>query len=59
MEDQVTVADHLVERAAGQVDRRELELIPTHQMPEVAELLAASIVVVEAVDPDDLEPVVK
>ena len=52
MEDDVGLEKQVAEVAAGEVQRDELELLPTARKIEVAELLAATIVVVEAVDAD-------
>ncbi len=59
MKDQITLADHILERPAREVDRGELERIPTGQVPKVAQLLTASVVVVEAIDADNFDPIVQ
>ena len=52
--DQLALADEVLQAALCQVDGGELESVPVSQVPQVAELLSAAVVVVEAVDPDDL-----
>jgi hypothetical protein len=59
VEHHVGLGDEIAEIAARQVERDELEALPVARVVEVAQLLCAAVVVVEAVDPDDLLPLAK
>ena len=57
VKDRVDVGDEVGELAARQVDRHEVEGIPLARALEVADLRRTAVVVVEAVDADDVDAV--
>src|SRR5215211_8287328 len=59
VERHVTLGHELFEIAAREVDRDEVEALPASCALEVAQLVATTVVVVKAVDPDHLDPVLE
>jgi hypothetical protein len=57
VEDGVGRGHEAAEITAGEVERDELEVVPAAREVEVAQLLAAAVVVVEAVDADHVHAV--
>src|SRR5206468_10349534 len=57
VENDIAVGEELVQLAPRQVDRHEVELLPAPGPLQVAQLLPARVVAVEAVDADDLAAV--
>jgi len=57
MEDDIALGLELVQAASGQVDGYEVEVVPAACALEIAQLVSAPIVRVEAVHADDLAAV--